>query len=140
MPGISRAGSTIAAAMYRRVERSEAARFSLLLPLAVILGAAVVEGKELLQTGIPSQQAVTLLVGTIAAYCVGAIALKWLLGVICRGRLDRFFYYWLCRGPGWYGVVRTRYPFLIPYAGGSRSVLSPPSSCGDPIATQCLSD
>jgi undecaprenyl-diphosphatase len=103
LPGISRAGSTIAAGMYAGVERSEAARFSFLLALPIILGAAVVEGKELLHTGIPSQQAVTLLVGTIVAYCAGAIALKWLLGVIRRGRFDRFSYY--CYAVGLAGIV-----------------------------------
>jgi undecaprenyl-diphosphatase len=103
LPGISRAGSTIAAGMYAGVERSEAARFSFLLALPVILGACVVEGKELLQTGVPSQEAVTLFVGTIAAYGAGAIALKWLLGVIRRGRLDRFAYY--CYAVGLAGLI-----------------------------------
>ena len=103
LPGISRAGSTIAAGMYTGVERSEAARFSFLLALPVILGACVVEGKELLQTGVPPQEAVTLFVGTIAAYGAGVIALKWLLGVIRRGRLDRFAYY--CYAVGLAGLV-----------------------------------
>jgi undecaprenyl-diphosphatase len=103
LPGISRAGSTIAAGMYVGVERSEAARFSFLLALPVILGACVVEGKELLQTGVPSQEAVTLFVGTIAAYVVGVIALQWLLGVIRRGRLDWFAYY--CYAVGLAGII-----------------------------------
>ena len=103
LPGISRSGSTIAAAMYVGVERSEAARFSFLLVLPAILGATVLKGVELLQTGIPSQQIMTLFVGTIAAYCSGAIALKWLLGVIRRGRLDRFAYY--CYAIGIVGLI-----------------------------------
>jgi len=103
LPGISRSGSTIAAAMYSGVERSEAARFSFLLVLPAILGATILEGVELLQTGLPSQGAITLLVGTIAAYCSGAIALKWLLGVIRRGRLDRFAYY--CYAIGIVGFI-----------------------------------
>ena len=103
LPGISRSGSTIAAAMYAGVERSEAARFSFLLVLPAILGATVLKGAELLHTGIPSQQAVTLFVGTIAAYGSGAIALKWLLGVIRRGRLDRFAYY--CYALGMIGLI-----------------------------------
>jgi len=93
LPGISRSGSTIAAGMYLRVDRSEAARFSFLLALPAILGATVLEGLKLFQSGIPSHQAVPLLVGTIAAYVSGTIALRWLLGVIRRGRLDRFSYY-----------------------------------------------
>jgi len=103
LPGISRSGSTIAAAMYAGVERSEAARFSFLLVLPAILGATVLKGAELLHTGIPSQQAMTLFIGTIAAYGSGAIALKWLLGVIRRGRLDRFAYY--CYAIGIVGLV-----------------------------------
>jgi len=103
LPGISRSGSTIAAAMYSGVERSEAARFSFLLVLPAILGATVLKGAELLQTGLPSQEALTLLVGTLAAYGSGAIALKWLLGVIRRGRLDRFAYY--CYAIGLVGLI-----------------------------------
>jgi undecaprenyl-diphosphatase len=103
LPGISRAGSTIAGGMYAGVERSEAARFSFLLALPVIFGASVVEGKELLHTGVPSQEVVTLLVGTIAAFGAGTIALKWLLGVIRRGRLDRFAYY--CYAVGLAGLI-----------------------------------
>jgi len=103
LPGISRSGSTIAAAMYMGVERSEAARFSFLLVLPVILGATVLKGMELLQSGLPSQGGLTLLVGTLAAYCSGAIALKWLLGVIRRGRLDRFAYY--CYAVGIFGLI-----------------------------------
>jgi len=103
LPGISRSGSTIAAGMYAGVERSEAARFSFLLVLPAIFGATVLEGAELLRTGIPSQQAMTLFMGTIAAYGSGAIALKWLLGVIRRGRLDRFAYY--CYAVGMVGLI-----------------------------------
>jgi undecaprenyl-diphosphatase len=103
LPGISRSGSTIAAAMYMGVERSEAARFSFLLVLPAILGATILEGVKLLQTGVPSPGAITLLVGTLAAYCSGAIALKWLLGVIRRGRLDRFAYY--CYAIGIVGLI-----------------------------------
>jgi len=103
LPGISRSGATIAGAMYSGVERSEAARFSFLLVLPAILGATILEGAELLQSGLPSQGALTLLVGTFAAYGSGAIALKWLLGVIRRGRLDRFAYY--CYAIGIVGLI-----------------------------------
>ena len=63
----------------------------------------VLEGTEVLHTGIPFQQAMTLFVGTIAAYISGTIALKWLLGVIRRGRLDRFAYY--CYTIGVVGLI-----------------------------------
>ncbi len=103
LPGISRSGSTIAAAIYLGVDRSEAGRFSFLLAMPAILGAAVLEGTKLFQAGLPTQQAATLLVGTISAYISGTIALKWLLGVIRRGRLDRFAYY--CYAVGFGGLI-----------------------------------
>jgi undecaprenyl-diphosphatase len=111
LPGISRSGATIAAAMYGGVERSEAARFSFLLVLPAILGATLREGTKLLHTGLASQQAVTLLIGTLAAYCSGAIALKWLLGVIRRGRLDRFAYY--CYAIGIVGLIWFAQDFFL---------------------------
>jgi undecaprenyl-diphosphatase len=111
LPGISRSGSTIAAAMYSGVERSEAARFSFLLVLPAILGATVLESAELLQTGLPSQEALALLVGTLTAYASGAIALKWLLGVIRRGRLDRFAYY--CYAIGIIGLIWFSHGFFL---------------------------
>jgi undecaprenyl-diphosphatase len=103
LPGISRAGATISAALYTGVERGEAARFSFLLALPVILGATVLEGIKLTQAGIPSQQGMALIVGAIAAYCSGALALKWLLGVIRRNRFDRFAYY--CFAVGILGLI-----------------------------------
>jgi undecaprenyl-diphosphatase len=103
LPGISRSGSTIAAAVYLGVERSEAARFSFLLALPAIFGAAVLESLELLQSNISSQQLITFFIGMIVAYISGMIALKWLLGVIRRGRLDRFSYY--CFTVGLVGVI-----------------------------------
>jgi undecaprenyl-diphosphatase len=111
LPGISRSGATIAAGMYSGVERSEAARFSFLLVLPAILGATFLEGAELLQTGLPSQGALTLLAGTLAAYGSGAIALKWLLGVIRRGRLDRFAYY--CYAVGLFGLIWFAHGLLL---------------------------
>jgi undecaprenyl-diphosphatase len=103
LPGISRSGSTIAAAVYLGVERSEAARFSFLLALPAIFGAAVLESLELLQSNISSQQLITFFIGMIVAYISGMIALKWLLEVIRRGRLDRFSYY--CFTVGLVGVI-----------------------------------
>jgi undecaprenyl-diphosphatase len=103
LPGISRSGATISAALYVGVERGEAARFSFLLALPIIFGATVLEGMKLIHTGIPSQQGMTFVVGAIAAYCSGALALKWLLGVIRRGRLDRFAYY--CFAVGIIGLI-----------------------------------
>ncbi len=103
LPGISRSGSTIATGMYLNVERSEAARFSFLLALPAIFGATVLKSVELAQTGISHHEELVLAVGAATSYVAGVVALKWLLGVIRRGRLDRFAYY--CFAVGLLGIA-----------------------------------
>lgn len=51
LPGTSRAGITITAARFLGMERREAARFSMLLSIPAILGAATLAGLDLYSTG-----------------------------------------------------------------------------------------
>jgi undecaprenyl-diphosphatase len=51
IPGTSRSGITMTAARMLGFDRSDAARFSLLLSIPTILGAGVLKGKELYETG-----------------------------------------------------------------------------------------
>jgi len=51
VPGTSRAGITMTAARFIGVERQDAARFSLLLSIPVIIGAGVLKGYELIILG-----------------------------------------------------------------------------------------
>ncbi|MBL7074994.1 undecaprenyl-diphosphate phosphatase [candidate division KSB1 bacterium] len=93
IPGISRSGTTIAMGFYLGITRKEAVRFSFLLALPAILGATLLEVGHIVETPIPSSQILTLLMGTAAAYLSGYVAIRVLLGVVQRGRLDRFAYY-----------------------------------------------
>jgi undecaprenyl-diphosphatase len=102
LPGISRSGSTIATAMYLGIDREEAARFSFLLALPAILGAAMLEAWELFGSRLTLAAALPLVAGFITSYLSGVVALRWLLGVIRRGRLDRFAYY--CFAVGLVGI------------------------------------
>jgi undecaprenyl-diphosphatase len=47
IPGVSRSGATVTAALSRNFDRKSAARFSLLLSMPAILGAAVLEIKNI---------------------------------------------------------------------------------------------
>ncbi|MEQ8440810.1 MAG: undecaprenyl-diphosphate phosphatase [Alphaproteobacteria bacterium] len=51
VPGTSRSGITMTAARFLGLERSDAARFSLLLSIPTILGAGALKGWEVCQTG-----------------------------------------------------------------------------------------
>jgi undecaprenyl-diphosphatase len=90
-PGISRSGTTIAVALLLGMDRAVAARFSFLLSIPAILGAAVLIGKD----GIPidAGSAGPLVLGFLASMIVGYLALWMLVALVKRGGLYRFTYY-----------------------------------------------
>jgi len=91
LPGISRSGLTIAAALFLGVEREAAARFSFLLAVPAILGAEVVGSLgELGDAGIVPWQHV---VGALVAGLVGVFALATLVRIVRRGALHWFALY-----------------------------------------------
>jgi undecaprenyl-diphosphatase len=72
IPGVSRSGSTLTAALFLDLRRDEAARFSMLLGLPAITGAGLKELWELHQAQLDAQGwsilAVGLLVASISAF------------------------------------------------------------------------
>lgn len=93
VPGISRSGSTIATALFFKAPREEAARFSFLLSLPVILGATILKIRELAGETATADEIWILVAGTVVAYVSGLLAIKFLLDVVRRGKLDWFAYY-----------------------------------------------
>ncbi len=94
IPGISRSGATISAALYLGVDRELAGRFSFLLAIPAILGALVLGlDSEAFHTGMPMG---TIVLGSLAAAVVGYLALVVLLKMVKKGQLHRFApYCWL---------------------------------------------
>jgi undecaprenyl-diphosphatase len=103
LPGISRSGMTISAALWRGVEGREAATFSFLLSIPVILGATVLKVSAFLARNPGWDEVLPLLVGMAAAYAAGVFAIRWLMAVLASGRMDRFAYY--CWALGVAGLV-----------------------------------
>ncbi len=93
VPGISRSGATIAAALFLGIERETAARFSFLLSVPAILGAFVLKTARFSPDATTSAGLGAILFGTAVSAVVGAIALGWLLHFIRRGNLRVFAYY-----------------------------------------------
>ena len=91
IPGISRSGSTISAGLMCGIEREQAARFSFLLSVPAILGAALLEGRKV--TALPHEQMVPLLAGIGVALISGYIALRLLLRIVRAARLHWFAWY-----------------------------------------------
>ncbi len=97
-PGISRAGSTIAAGAGLGLKKEDAAEFSFLLAIPAIGGAALVEeGSKLLKPGalaaVDMQQVMILALGFMISAVVGYGALSGLIAMLRRGRLVYFAYY-----------------------------------------------
>lgn len=100
LPGVSRSGSTIAAGIYSGVKQEKAAEFSFLLSIPIILGAGAFKFKDLAASGQPAEF-LPLAAGGLAAAVSGFLAIKWLLAIIKRNRLDYFSYYcWLVGAAG----------------------------------------
>jgi len=96
LPGMSRSGLTISAGIYSGVERTRAAEFSFLLSIPVILGAGLMELREMASTGLTWAEGISLAVGGLSAAVSGYLAIRFLLNVIKKGRLHYFAYYcWL---------------------------------------------
>ena len=92
LPGISRSGATICAALYQDVKPQVAADFAFLMAVPVIFGAAAIKGLGLLTTT-TEIAVVPLAVGTAVAYLSGMAAIKVVLGFVRHGRLHYFAYY-----------------------------------------------
>jgi undecaprenyl-diphosphatase len=95
-PGISRSGSTIFAGLMRGFSRELATKFSFIMSIPAIIGAAVLEFSDLQGGSVSLDELSTMFAGTVAAVVAGTIAIKFLIGVLNRGKLNYFSYYcWL---------------------------------------------
>jgi len=91
VPGISRSGSTIAASLWLRLARDEAARFSFLLSVPAIAGALVL---HLLHGDIASEAGtVSLVLGAFVAFLVGLVAVKLTALLVVQRHFWKFAFY-----------------------------------------------
>lgn len=99
LPGISRSGSTIAAALMLGVDRSKAARFSFLMVIIPILGAGVLEIPKLINNQEPNNiSMVPMLVAFFTSFVIGIISCKLVMNIVKKGKLIYFSAYCLIIG------------------------------------------
>ncbi len=79
IPGVSRSGSTITAGLFRDLRRPDAARFSFLLGLPLILGAGLKSVIDAAQAGMGDGELRLFLIGGVTAAVVGFLAIGGLL-------------------------------------------------------------
>ena len=91
MPGLSRSGTTIAAGLVVGLDKEFAAKFSFILSIPAIFGAFILQLKDIgLSLG---TDGAAVILGFIAAFISGYLAIKWLLDLIQNRSLDIFSYY-----------------------------------------------
>lgn len=93
MPAISRSGLTIAGSLFRDLDRDFAAKFSFLLSIPAILGAAVFQAKDILELGAAGMNIPVMAAGTVAAAIAGYASVKLMIGILRKGSLRYFSYY-----------------------------------------------
>jgi undecaprenyl-diphosphatase len=94
VPGTSRSGVTIAAALFRNIDRASAARFSFLLSTPAIAGAAASALHQLMkQGGIPVEMRTPFALGIAISGVSGCAAIAFFLKYLQRNTLRCFIYY-----------------------------------------------
>ena len=100
MPGVSRSGITITAGLMLGFTRESAARFSFLMSLPIVAGAALLKTVHLLKHGIPAGEGLPMLVGIVVSAGTGYISVALLLRLVQKKSLAPFVWYRVIVGGG----------------------------------------
>lgn len=98
VPGVSRSGSTIAAGLWRGLERDGATRFSFLLSTPIIAGAALFEGRDLWKVGIPIEMRGPMALAIFLAGITGYVSIWGMIRYVRAKSMMVFVIYRLIAG------------------------------------------
>ncbi|MCR5793594.1 MAG: undecaprenyl-diphosphate phosphatase [Lachnospiraceae bacterium] len=90
LPGLSRSGTTIAISLLLGFDKNFAVKYSFIMSIPAIMGAAVLDLKDIQAASLPAHVWFNYLAGTVVAAIVGYICIKTML-VIVRGKKFTFF-------------------------------------------------
>lgn len=100
IPGVSRSGITITAGLMLGFTRESAARFSFLMSLPIVAGAALLKSLHLIKDGIPAGEGLPMLVGIGVSAVTGYISVAFLLRFVQKQSLSPFVWYRVIVGAG----------------------------------------
>ena len=92
-PGISRSGMTISMGCFRGMDRRFAVRFAFLLSIPAVLGANLLQVKDVVAAGIDLKLLPAYILGVAAAAVSGYLSIRLVRMVADKGRLGAFAYY-----------------------------------------------
>ena len=101
IPGVSRSGITITAGLMLGFTRESAARFSFLMSLPIVAGAALQKTVHLATHGIPAGEGLPMMVGILISAVTGYISVAFLLKFVQKHSISPFVWYRVVAG----GVV-----------------------------------
>ncbi len=93
VPGFSRSGATISGGLFLGLNREDAARFSFLLSIPIILGSGAKKFLELWHSGTLSSDGLNLFIGSLTAFIVGLLAISFLMKFLKKYSLNVFIVY-----------------------------------------------
>ena len=100
IPGVSSSGITITASLMLGFTRESAARFSFLISLPIVAGAALLKTLHLFKHGIPAGEGIPMFVGIVFSAVTGYISVALLLRMVQKQSLAPFVWYRLIVGGG----------------------------------------
>lgn len=98
LPGLSRSGTTISACLLNGYERDFAVKYSFIMSIPAVLGAAVLELKDFSVATMPSGELLNYIVGMIVSAVVGYICIKTMLVVVRKKKFTIFSIYCMIVG------------------------------------------
>jgi undecaprenyl-diphosphatase len=98
VPGCSRSGTTITAALFRGMNREAAARFSFYLSAPIIGGAVAKKTLDILKLGLTVDQLAPFAIGIITAGIVGYLSIAFLMRYLQNHSTFLFVYYRIALG------------------------------------------
>ena len=98
LPGISRSGSTLIAALFRDIKRSDALKYSFMLYIPISLGTMILGVKDILETPNLGSVAIPYTLGFVASLIVSYFTLRWFMNAVKKGNLLYFSIYCLILG------------------------------------------
>ena len=111
IPGTSRSGSTILGGMLVGVSRTAAAEFSFFMALPVMLGASALRALKFVLSGatVTSVEWGVLIIGTLIAFAVSLIAIRFLMSFVKKHSFEVF---------GWYRIALGLIVLIVAFACG----------------------
>jgi undecaprenyl-diphosphatase len=93
VPGVSRSGATITLGLFLGLRRDEAARFSFLMSVPIIVGAGSLQLAEVAAEGMERSQVAMFVAGFVSSAVVGYLAIRFFLRFVVHHSLRAFAYY-----------------------------------------------